>query len=280
MSLIETASEFAQRLLPRERFLALREFYMTMRNKAGPLMCAIYGTFDAAALRAHLSERVGSDFEIMMVHSSLNHMQPMYGGSPLDFVRMLMDFCAPDQTLVMPAFCFDNPTLSIGGARFDLRKTPSQMGLATELFRRSKGVVQSRHPIYRMAAWGPLAQQLTSGHERAVNAVGRGTPFDFMANHDTVILGIGKPLVVLTHVHHAEAVMGVDFPVPGHSGRSPIVTVVDGNEEFSVTLTSRSFEWRRNMWKLRSIMNRESLREWNFHRVPMFATRAGDVSEL
>ena len=79
---------------------------------------------------------------------------------------------------------------TIGGAyatfkqrpRFDVRKTPSMMGLATEIFRRSKGVVHSRHPVYRMSALGPLAKPLTDGHERAGSPCGRGTPFEFMAN--------------------------------------------------------------------------------------------------
>jgi hypothetical protein len=32
------------------------------------------------------------------------------------------------------------------------------------------------------------------------------------------------------------------------------------------------------MWKLREIMGPDKLREWRFHHVPMFATRAADVT--
>ena len=247
-------------------------------------MRMVYGTFDVAALRDHLEQRIGTDFEILMVHSSVNNMKPMYKDSPLDLVRMLISFCGPNRTLVMPAFYFGDP--AIGGAystfkqrpRFDLRRTPSQMGLATELFRRSKGVMQSRHPVYRVTALGPLAQQLTYGHELAGSPTGRGTPFDFMANHDTLIIGIGKPFEVLTQVHHAEDVMGENFPVPGKSGNSLSMTLIDGEEETPFELVQRSLLWRRNMWKLRTIMGRDSLQEWKFHHVPLFATRAGDVT--
>ena len=82
--------------------------------------------------------------------------------------------------------------------RFDVRRTPSRMGLASELFRRTRGVRQSRHPIYRIAALGPLAEQLTQGHETAEWPCGRGSPFDLMAERKTLILGIGKSSEVLT----------------------------------------------------------------------------------
>jgi aminoglycoside 3-N-acetyltransferase len=284
MSLFETASGLAVRCLSRERLGALRTRYLSMRAKLHPVMRAVYGTFDTAALREHLEGRLGPDFEILMVHSSVNNMQPMYTGSPLEFVQMLISFCGPDRTLVMPAFYFGDP--AIGGtdrtfaerARFDLRRTPSQMGLATELFRRSKGVVQSRHPVYRVAALGPLARELTEGHERALSPSGRGTPFDIMAARNATILGIGKRYEVLTQVHHAEDVMGDEFPVPRGSGGGLQMTLVDGQEEIPFRLAQHGLLWRRNMWKLGEIMNRETLREWEFHHVPLFATRAGDVT--
>jgi aminoglycoside N3'-acetyltransferase len=287
MSLRETVSGLAVRYLSQERLAALRERYLAVRTKLYPLMRAMYGTFDVAALRAHLEQRIGTDFEILMVHSSVNNMKPMFTDGPLDLVRMLISYCGPDRTLVMPAFYFGDP--EIGGAyesfkqepRFDLRKVPSQMGLVTELFRRSKGVVHSRHPVYRMSALGPLAKQLTDGHERAGSPSGRGTPFDFMANHNTLIIGIGKSFQVLTQVHHAEAVLEEQFPVPVvpvEAGEALNMTLIDGKEEIPFTPDRRGYQWRFNIWKLRTIMDRNRLQEWTFHHVPMFATRAGDVT--
>ena len=284
MSLFETASGLAVRCLSRERLVALRTRYLSVRSKLHPVMRAVYGTFDTAALREHLEQRIGGDFEILMVHSSVNNMQPMYTGNPLELVQMLIAFCGPDRTLVMPAFYFGDPAL--GGTdktfaahpRFDLRRTPSQMGLATELFRRTRGVVQSRHPVYRVAALGPLAAELTRGHERAGSASGRGTPFDVMAMRKTMILGIGKRYEVLTQVHHAEDVMGDEFPVPRGSGGGIQMTLVDGQEEIPFQLAQHGLLWRRNMWKLAEIMTPETLQEWEFHHVPLFATWAADVT--
>ncbi len=285
MNPLEALTGLAVRYLDSNRLHALRTRYHAMRTALFPVMRAVYGTFDTKALRTHLETRVGRNFEILMVHSSVNHMQPMFTDSPLDLVRMLIDFCGPERTLAMPAFYFGDTVAGLGARAtfeqrpvFDLRKTASQMGLATELFRRSKNVVQSRHPVYRVAALGPLAQSLTSGHENAASPSGLGTPFDFMANHDTLILGIGKRYEVLTQVHHIEDVLGEAFPVPGSAGKPLPMTLVDGKEQISFLLQGRSLHWQRDMWKLRGIMNREQLQEWQFHHVPLFQTRARDVT--
>ncbi|MCZ4313802.1 AAC(3) family N-acetyltransferase [Comamonadaceae bacterium G21597-S1] len=284
MSPLEAVSGLALRYLSPGRMQALRSAYLTGRAKLHPLMRMVHGTFDVADLRSHIFQTVGSDFEILMVHSSVNHMVPMYSGSALDLVKMLMDYCGPTKTLVMPAFYFGDPR--IGGAyatflkqpTFNLKRMPSQMGLATELFRRMPGVVQSRHPVYRVSAYGPLARELVEGHERTEIPSGVGSPFDFMAHRDTCILGIGKTFQVLTQAHHVEGVMGDAFPVPRGAGDGLEVTVIDGDVQVKARLSARGPLWEFDIWKLRQIMSEERLREWRFHHVPMFTTRAADVT--
>lgn len=284
MSPLEFVSGLAFKYLNQSQIEGLRSTYLKARISLYPAMRWLYGTFDAASLRAHLEEKVGTDFDILMVHSSVNHMAPMYTDGPLELVKMLMEFCGPSRTLAMPAFYFGDP--KIGGAyatfskrpRFDLKRVPSQMGLATELFRRIPGVFQSRHPVYRIAAIGPMAREMTLGHELAKYPNGVGTPFDFMFKNNTRIIGIGKPFQVLTQAHHVEAVMGDEFPVPRGNGAGLEVTVIDGKEEVTARLTGNGLLWSFNIWKLREIMNQQRLTEWQFHHVPMFSTRANDVT--
>ena len=285
MSLFDAATSLALRYLPRDQFVALREQYFSVRTKLHPVMRTIYGSFDSTALKQHLEQRVGQDFEILMVHSSINHMKPMYDDNPLQFVQALIEFCGAERTLAMPAFYFGDPDLGGTSAtfeknpRFDLRRTASQMGLATEIFRRTKGVRQSRHPIYRVSALGPLAEALTKGHETVDRPFGRGSPFDVMTAHETMILGIGKPIEVLTHVHHVEDLMGERFPVPMSVGSRLKMTLIDGEDQIPFMLRRQGFTWKMNIWKLRKIMDLVRLREWRFHHVHLFATRAADVTE-
>ena len=284
MNALELVSGLAKRYLNDDRVGRLRNAYFTARQRLAPLLCAVHGRFDSAALRKHLHERVGTDFEVLMVHSSVNHMKPMFSDSPLDLVRMLVDYCGPNRTLAMPAFYFGEP--GMGGAyatfvqnpRFDLRRTPSQMGLATELFRRMPGVRQSRHPVYRISALGPLAEELTRGHELATSPAGRGSPFETMARLDTCIVGIGKPVQVLTQAHHTEELMADEFPLPSKVGQPLPMTLLDQGQEIPFELRSRSVLGHFDIWKVRDIMRRETLREWKFHHVPLFATRAAEVT--
>ena len=287
MDLLHSVSDMASRYVPQSWFSVLRTGYFSLRRKLDPATRFIYGTFDTVALRAHLEQRLDSDFEILMVHSSVNHMLPNYTGNPLELVRMLVDFCGPDRTLVMPAFYFGDP--KIGSVqetfrvnrRFDLKRSPSQMGLATELFRRTKGVVQSRHPVYRVSALGPLAKELIEGHESASGPAGFGSPFEYMAAHRTLILGIGKSFHVMTQVHHVDDIMGDRFPVPRRRSEqnSDIdAIVVDGDEEALVTLRDSGIQWRFNIAKLPELLKEGDMQCWKFHNVPFFSAHANRVT--
>lgn len=286
MSLFEVLSNLANRHLDEQRRARLRAVYLKTRTRLNPLLKLVNGSFDAVALRDHLAAHLGDDFTVLMVHSSMNNMAPMYTGTPLDLVRMLIDFVGPERTLVMPAFYFGDPKIGgnlatfLANPRFDLRRTPSQMGLATELFRSTKGVVQSRHPVYRVAALGPLAGEICAGHENADTPAGPGTPFETMYRHDARVLGIGKPIDVLTQVHYVEDSMGLDFPAScTRREPHPVTVVVDGNTEVQAALNGYEVAWRRDMFRLRHILPAGIIDEWQFHRVPMFTTRAKPLVE-
>lgn len=289
MDIAHKLSEFAVRHLPENQFLKLRTRYFALRRHLQPLEKLIYGTFSTQDLRCHLEEKLSCNFDILMVHSSVNHLYPAYTGTALELVQMLIDFCrSKDITLAMPAFYFGNP--QIGNVNdtfrkqpeFDLKKTPSQMGLATEIFRRYKGVIQSRHPVYRVSALGPLAENLVNGHEFSASPAGIGTPFDYMANKsDTLIISLGKSFHVLTQVHHVDDAMGENFPVPRIpiADRSAIkVTVIDGDAAIPVTLMGNGIRWYFNITKLPTLLQKGDLTTWKFHNVPLCAARADKLT--
>lgn len=284
MNLVEKLSSILLKLLPRQYFLRVRSAYFKLKKKASPLVCLVHGTFTTSDLIAEIDSKLDRDWQVLMVHSSVNNLHPMYKGSALELLKALIDYCGPDRTLVMPAFNFGEngegtrETLK-KNPRFDLRRTPSQMGLLTELFRRSRGVSQSRHPAYRVAALGPLAEKLTLGHEYAPNGMGKSTPFDFMALHKAQIIGIGKTFQVMTQVHHVESLLGEDWPAPQTVLPSIPVTIIEKQGETTMELGGLQQQWTFNIWKLRDIMSSESLKEWRFHSCPMFMARADEVTD-
>ncbi len=288
MNIVEKLSDLALNSLSQDSFDKLRAHYLITKGKCAPIFKMVYGTYSTEDLRQHLEQKIGSDFDILMVHSSINYMQPMYSGSPLELLNMLMEYCGSHKTLAMPAFFFGDPKIGSVSKTFrenpvfDLRRTPSQMGLMTELFRRTKGAVQSRHPVYRMTALGPLAKEMVSGHESSDAPAGLGSPFEFMVKNNTTVLGIGKSYHVLTQVHHVDALMGDDMPVelkPKEKRDEIHLKVKDGDELIPVTLRDNGIKWTCNMDRLPGLLNPGDLSTWKFHNTPLFSGNIKTITE-
>jgi aminoglycoside 3-N-acetyltransferase len=284
MNVLENLSSLLLKGLSREHFLRLRSGYLRLKRHASPLLRLIHGRFTTAELMAEIDRHLDSEWRILMVHSSVNSLEPMYRGNALELAKALIEYCGPERTLVMPAFNFGMEGEGAREAlkknpRFDLQRSPSQMGLLTELFRRSKGVIQSRHPAYRIAALGPEAEALVSGHEFAPSGMGKGTPFDYMAQNGAYILGIGKSFQVMTQVHHVESLLGDDWPAPQIFLPNIPVSIIDKKQEIRMEIGGNQQLWTFNIWKLKQIVHDGVLQEWRFHNCPMFVARAKEVTD-
>jgi aminoglycoside N3'-acetyltransferase len=234
-----------------------------------------------AELRAHLPD----DFEILMVHSSISDMRPMYEGTAQDVVNLLLRLVGAERTLAMPAFFLGTPELYHRDfyrvhARFDVRRTPSQMGLVSELFRRSPGVTRSLHPTHSVCACGPLAHELVATHHLSPWPCGQLSPFGIMGRRKTAILGLGTTSYrALTQVHAMEEILGDAFPVPREP--EPIVRV----ELIDRTATAIPYEMSRplsrrfvlKLERLRNFADAGDIDEWSFKGTSLYVTTAAKV---
>lgn len=249
----------------------------------GCLFSILYGSFGAKELVSSLETKIKDEFDVLMVHSSYDNLLPMYSGTPQQVVDELVAYCGPNRTLVMPAFF-------LGGRLrdkrsyyrtnvFDVRKTPSEMGLLTEVFRRRPGVIRSFHPTHSVCALGPLAQELTSGHHLCGTRTGQGTPFDKMTQKRTVIAGLGVEWFrVLTQSHTAEDMLGDAFPLSFDKEEFTVTLIESGGNKLPYDLTVLSTSKTLDNTVLRSLLPKDHLMEWKFRGVPMFATYADKVT--
>jgi aminoglycoside N3'-acetyltransferase len=186
----------------------------------------------------------------------------------------------------MPAFVFGGWSFDpVGHYRrkpvFDARKAPSEMGLLTEVFRRHPGVRRSLHPTHSVCALGPLAGEVTAGHEQDAYGCGRDSPFAAMDRHRTIILGLGvRYFRALTHVHLAEQLLGADFPVPFREETVPVVIRDGEHAPLDHLLRVKTFRGERRIERLRGFLGRGDLSEWRFHGVRMYAVSAGRVTQV
>ncbi len=285
MRIKENSYHLLRRLTSLRFRQALKGRVWHVRSKLAPVLESWHGTYDTEKLEAELRAHLPQDFEILMVHSSISDMQPMYKGSASELLRLLLKLAGPDRTLAMPAFYLGSAQLYNReyyrkNPRFDVRKTPSQMGLVTELFRRWPGVVRSLHPTHSVCALGPLAAQLVATHQLSPWACGEMSPFGVMGRHKTAILGIGTEYYrSLTQVHAMEEILGDEFPIHREPEQPVRVDLVDKTGsvipyEMSPPLSRRA---TLKLERLRDMVAPGSLREWRFKGTSLYLTMAGEV---
>jgi aminoglycoside 3-N-acetyltransferase len=143
--------------------------------------------------------------DTVLVHSSYKSLGGVEGG-PQAVIDALLDVLGPEGTLVMPAFNFDFNK----GQPWDVRNTPSQMGVLTELVRTDPRAKRIFHPIYSFSIIGKYADELT--RERYKSSYERKSLFGKLRDLDGKIMIIGLSYThSFTFVHHVEEMEGVDY---------------------------------------------------------------------
>jgi aminoglycoside N3'-acetyltransferase len=265
-----------RRALSQERRTELKRLQGLARKRFAPVLSLVHGNFTTEELVAELVRHLPRDFEILMVHSSFDGFLPMYKGSAKELVSALINFCGPDRTLVMPSFVMGGRTYDTStyfrSRPFDVRHTPSEMGLVAEVFRRTPNVLRSLHPTCSVCALGPLSKELTTGHHVSRSGMSSDSPFGVMTRRSTAILGMGVEYYrCLTHAHVAGDQMGDEFPMKFENPSWTQVMLVDydgGRYEYKLGLPDRTKKLDlRILW---SVLSKDELVEWRFHGVSMF----------
>ena len=255
------------------------------RNKHKRIYRLIYGKASNENILDCISGKLDGKFDILMIHSSLNDMIPMYIGNPGELLSMLVTYCRRNNiTLAMPTF-FDGSNLQAkkyyenGKNKFDVRKTFSGTGILSEMFRKTKDVKRSIHPTHSVCALGPLADELTKNHHLSITTCGEGTPFGEMIKYRTMILGIGAKVDALTQVHSTEDIMKDKFPVPLFTDTLPITCLDELGNAIIYNLRIKNPEYAIDERVFYSILKRVKVIEWTYKGIPFFLTEANAVTE-
>jgi len=173
-----------------------------------------FWAFAPADLKRALLELGVRPGDALMVHSAFDRFLGFRGG-PVEVVRALQEIVGPGGTLMMPTIPFRGTAVeyALGDPVFDVRQTVSMMGLITEVFRRSPGVVRSIHPTHSVAAWGDKADALIAGHELADTPCGRLTPYGRLLDYDGKILLMGVSPSTMTFCYFVAEELEPRLPV-------------------------------------------------------------------
>lgn len=181
---------------------------LTLRTRQNQLRSAFIKTFFSFTPEDFLQalRKVGiRPGDTVMAHSSYASFEGFTGGVS-DVIQKLQEAVGESGTLLQPTMPFSGRALDYArsGQVTDVRKTPSKMGLLTELFRRRADVIRSVHPTHPIAAWGRNAAAMTSDHYKSLTPCGAGSPFHRLLEADGKTLLAGVDINSMTFFHYIE----------------------------------------------------------------------------
>lgn len=167
------------------------------------------------------------------LHSSMDECRRRVPSlDALQLIGVLQELVGKEGTLLMPTFPIrDLQYYYVQQQRiFDVKRTPSQVGLLTEVFRRSAGVTRSLHPTHPIAAWGKHSQELVAEHHLGT-AFGDTSPVYKMQQYHGLEVGLGvTPKRCFTLYHMAEELHPTSHAMH-YSTEAFDMTIIVGDEK-------------------------------------------------
>jgi len=275
-----------RRFFPQEYRNHLKKVLLQVNFRIRKVLIVFYGKVNNEELLKNITQKLGIGYDILMIHSSFNDMLPMYTDNLKLFLNKLIEYCSINNiTLAMPAFILGDENYDLAKYYsknfFDVNKSKSQMGLLTELFRRYPGVKRSIHPTHSVCAFGPLADKLTRDHHLQNTKCGIGTPFGYMSEFNTKILGIGtKYYRVLTQVNSAEDMLKEKFPIQfNYNEKCPVSCINQSGDKIIYSLPIIKREYIRDANKVKNLLRDAKIFTWKFKGISMFLTQAKDITD-
>lgn len=170
----------------------LRRFYHFMPinlrlhkndNKLNRNSKETYSKDELAELIVDLGVKKGDSIYLTTTWGNFNNFE----GSVMDLFSIILDIIGEEGTLSMPA----NTDMFLGG-HFDEKKTITNAGFASEIFRRMKGVKRSISLSSSVCSIGMKASYYTESHQDSIIDWDKNSPYFKMYEDNTKILSMGN----------------------------------------------------------------------------------------
>ncbi len=207
-----------------------KHLFLRFRSLGYRILHTIYPPFNREELKAYLTDELGvRRGDTLFVHSSVDKLNISFPADQL--ITLLLEIVGHEGTLAFPCWHFQERAeeyLNKTNNVFDVKKSPTVMGLLPEFARRNKQALRILHPTSSVVAIGKHAQDLILEHHLSEYPCGKLSPSYKIINYEGKILGLGeKPETSLSFVHCVEDVMGDSFPVKTRTDRVFTGHVID-----------------------------------------------------
>jgi aminoglycoside 3-N-acetyltransferase len=143
--------------------------------------------------------------DMLLVHSSYKSFGGVEGG-PQTVIDALRSILTEEGTLIVPTFNYD----FCDGKPFDIKKTPSKMGIISELVRIDLNSKRTLDPVFSFAIIGKHRDYLAN--LRSDHSFGPNSIFAKLRELDAKIMIIGLAYnESMTFFHHIEETQGCDY---------------------------------------------------------------------
>jgi len=147
----------------------------------------------------------------LFIHASLDMIHTDL--TPLDILNIILDIIGQEGSVSVPTFTkYLSKDWMLMEKDFNIRKTPSGMGIFSEIVRRDKSAVRSLHPTKSVATIGKIAMSILDEHHLDIYQFGTKSPFYKLLDYDVKIIGLGISMP-LSMVHVIEDVHHNEYPV-------------------------------------------------------------------
>jgi aminoglycoside 3-N-acetyltransferase len=190
----------------------------------GRYLC--FGPVDLLARLRGLGIQTG---DTVCLHSSFQ-AQSGFRGTPSELVEVFLQAIGPAGNLLMVSLPYLSTTRDYlaRNVLFDVRRTPSMMGLVSEVFRRRPGVLRSLHPTHPVLAAGPKSGWIVEGHEGSLLPCGPDTPFGkFAALGGKAVFLDARFSESFTFFHYLEDMVNFSQDFPLYADEPVEIPVVD-----------------------------------------------------
>jgi len=275
-------SHFALRsliaLFPQSRQQSVKAVARKLRARAYD---AVYA-YHTVRLEAKLHELGIAAGDSVVMQSSFSNLNG-FRGEAVDIIDCIVKVIGPAGNLFMVSMPYSGSARDYLRSRmpFDVRRTPSHMGLISEVFRRRKGVLRSANPMHPVLAYGPRAEWLVAGHGDLAYSCGENSPFERMLELDTKALLFDVDLEVLTFMHYVEHKFRDSAPVDVYTPEPIGGTIVDQNgvrKDFAVyAFASEAMKLRNFGVVYDEVLRRDLVREGRIGNTNLHVVRLSDV---
>jgi len=197
--------------------------------------------------------------DTVMVHSGFARTSG-FTGTPGDVIDVLLRAVGPTGHLLMMSIPYrgSSERYADSDPLFDVRRTPSAVGVISELFRRRDGVLRSLSPLHPVLAHGPLAAWLVADHDTARRSCGRGTPFERFLSLKGTLLFVDAPYSSMTFAHYIEELCRDRLPVELYDPAPRTIRVRDdaGEREVRHLVFSAAARARRRFAPIEAALQR------------------------